>query len=109
MVRRILSHHRFLCPPRSDIGLVVGGPGTVPPRWNASIFSKWVLSIKRDQIYCHFPLGFHSGDLAECGTEQGSSSSSRVPQGLESSAVLDEIAGSNRQTGQKVLLLLDGI
>ena len=41
MVRRILSHHRFLCPPRPDPGLVVGGPGTVPPHCNAGIYSKW--------------------------------------------------------------------
>ena len=42
MVRRILSHHRFLRPPRHDLGLVDGGPGTVPPRWNASIHGKWI-------------------------------------------------------------------
>ena len=60
-------------------------------------------------IFKHFSLGFHSGDLAECGTEQGSSSSSRVPQGLEPSAVLDEIARPDRQTRQEVLLLREGI
>ena len=43
MVRRILSHHRFLCPPRPHLGLVVGGPGTVPPHCNAGIYSKWYI------------------------------------------------------------------